>query len=131
MSRPSTLRFGLAALFVLLIALALSGQGEQTMAVEIGQHNTNLLPAGKEADGIIGDFVLRNGIVLTGGGATPRKVKMFMHEASLERANVDAAGKVNAREMLDTYCLFARAGRREDACGRGDAARHLAGPWQE
>jgi uncharacterized protein len=50
-------------------------------------------------------------IVLTGGGATPREVEMFMHEASLERAGVDAAGRAKAREMLDAYFVWLGTGR--------------------
>src|SRR6185369_9290997 len=50
-------------------------------------------------------------IVLTGGGATPREVEMFMHEASLERANVDPAGRAQAREMLKAYFDWLGSGR--------------------
>jgi pimeloyl-ACP methyl ester carboxylesterase len=50
-------------------------------------------------------------IILTGGGATPREVEMFMHEAALERANVGAAGRAKAREMLDAYFAWLGTGR--------------------
>jgi uncharacterized protein len=42
-------------------------------------------------------------IVLTGGGATPRQVEMFMHEASLERANISEADRLKARTLLSAY----------------------------
>ena len=41
----------------LLSAVKLAAAPE---AIEIGPHNVRLLPGGKEADGIIGDFILRN-----------------------------------------------------------------------
>jgi hypothetical protein len=49
-------------------------------------------------------------IILTGGGATPREVEMFMQEVSLERANVDAQGRVQAREMLEAGSAHAQGG---------------------
>jgi len=42
-------------------------------------------------------------IVLTGGGATPRDVEMFMHEAALDRANVSPEDRSKARQMLNAY----------------------------
>lgn len=53
-------RILLLGAFAVLLLAALVAQRPAVEAVEIGKHNTNLLPAGKEADGIIGDFVLRN-----------------------------------------------------------------------
>ncbi|NBQ01785.1 MAG: hypothetical protein EBU27_00850, partial [Opitutae bacterium] len=46
--------------------------------IEISPSNTAVLPGGKEADGIIGDFVLRNSQieVTIGGGAPNRKANM-------------------------------------------------------
>lgn len=46
--------------FTALLGYFLAAQGDGVEAVEISKENTDLLPAGKEADGIIGDFVLRN-----------------------------------------------------------------------
>ncbi len=45
---------------------------------EISKNNVNLLPQGKEADGIIGDFVIRNGLIecVIGGSADNRKANM-------------------------------------------------------
>lgn len=50
-----------ALLFFLSLCVGLTLFGQQ--AFEIGPKNTGELPGGKEADGIIGDFVLRNGEV--------------------------------------------------------------------
>lgn len=67
-------------------------------------------------------------IVLTGGGATPREVEMFMHEAALERANVDPAGRVRAREMLDAYFAWLGTGRNRQ--GVVDLITHAkTQPW--
>ena len=46
--------------------------------IEISPDNVNLLPKGKEADGIIGDFVLRNEFIecVVGGPAANRKANM-------------------------------------------------------
>ena len=45
---------------------------------EISKNNVDLLPQGKEADGIIGDFVIRNTLIecLIGGSADNRKANM-------------------------------------------------------
>ena len=45
---------------------------------EISKNNVDLLPKGKEADGIIGDFVIRNTLIecLIGGSADNRKANM-------------------------------------------------------
>ena len=61
-----------------MLVIALTGQGEQVIAVEIGKHNTDLLPKGKEADGIIGDFILRNDKIhaLVSGNLPGRRANM-------------------------------------------------------
>ena len=46
-------------LFLLSIILPITAQAD-TAAFEVGPNNTDQLPKGKEADGIIGDFILRN-----------------------------------------------------------------------
>ncbi|MCP5110417.1 MAG: CehA/McbA family metallohydrolase, partial [bacterium] len=78
MRRAQTIRVAFAAAFCLLLVIALTGQGEEVVAVEIGKHNTNLLPKGKEADGIIGDFVLQNGSItaLVSGNLPHRRANM-------------------------------------------------------
>lgn len=53
-------RFLLALGFTALLGFFLAAQRDAVEAVEIGKENTHLLPTGKEADGIVGDFVLRN-----------------------------------------------------------------------
>ena len=45
---------------VLLMILAMVADRERVEAVEISRENKDLLPKGKEAEGIPGDFVLRN-----------------------------------------------------------------------
>ena len=54
-------------------------------------------------------------IVLTGGGATPRDVEMFMHEASLDAAGVTPAQRDQARRLLTAY--FAWLGTGVDRAG--------------
>ncbi|MAN36822.1 MAG: hypothetical protein CMI21_04230 [Opitutae bacterium] len=62
--------------------LALLGASPSTSAKvevhEISKNNVELLPGGKEADGIIGDFVLRNNLIecVIGGSADNRKANM-------------------------------------------------------
>lgn len=47
-------------LWVVLIASTGGRASAATEAFEVGPHNTDQLPRGKEADGIMGDFILRN-----------------------------------------------------------------------
>jgi hypothetical protein len=65
----------LLCVFPLCIGPALFAKAE---VIEISPKNTSYLPGGKEADGIIGDFVLRNSQVevTIGGGAPNRKANM-------------------------------------------------------
>ena len=62
-------------LAMLALALPLSAKVE---IFEISKNNVDLLPGGKEADGIIGDFVVRNELVecVIGGSADNRKANM-------------------------------------------------------
>src|SRR5690349_4460944 len=71
-------RVVLLGAFAILLMVALVAQRPAVEAVEIGKHNTNLLPAGKEADGIIGDFVLRNEYIqaLVSGNLPLRRANM-------------------------------------------------------
>lgn len=64
--------------FVLFLIWAVTAQRRSVEAFEIGRHNTNLLPTGKEADGIVGDFVLRNNRieVLISGAQPLRRANM-------------------------------------------------------
>jgi hypothetical protein len=66
------------ALALLSLALTFTAAFAQPQALEIGPDNTADLPGGKEADGIIGDFVLRNDKV----------VACVSHNAPLRRANM-------------------------------------------
>ncbi|MBL6827118.1 MAG: hypothetical protein ISQ76_01525, partial [Opitutales bacterium] len=63
--------------FLLCLSLAPS-IFSKVEVIEISPSNTAVLPGGKEADGIIGDFVLRNSQieVTIGGGAPNRKANM-------------------------------------------------------
>jgi hypothetical protein len=53
-------RIPAVTVFVLLLILAMVAERERVEAVEISRENKDLLPKGKEAEGIPGDFVLRN-----------------------------------------------------------------------
>ena len=73
-----TKRIVLISCFALLFLYSVVAQRGRVEAVEIGRQNTDLLPKGKEADGIIGDFVLRNGRVeaLISGAMPLRRANM-------------------------------------------------------
>jgi len=72
------LRLLIGLVFVGLLVASLTGQGGGVIAIEIGKHNTDLLPRGKEADGIIGDFVLKNDkvVALVSGNLPGRRANM-------------------------------------------------------
>lgn len=61
-----------------LLLWSVLAQRAEVEAVEIGRHNLHLLPAGKEADGIPGDFILRNSKVhaLISGAQPLRRANM-------------------------------------------------------
>ncbi len=67
-----------AVSFLLLLGWALTGQREPVEAVEIAKSNANLLPGGKEADGIAGDFLIRNNRIqaLISGAQPLRRANM-------------------------------------------------------
>jgi hypothetical protein len=73
-----TKRIVLISCFALLFLYGVGAQRGRVEAVEIGRHNTDLLPKGKEADGIVGDFVLRNDRVeaLVSGNMPLRRANM-------------------------------------------------------
>lgn len=54
------LRLPITLAFALLLVWALTAQRDTPEAAEIHRGNVDLLPKGKEADGIPGDFILRN-----------------------------------------------------------------------
>ena len=71
-------RAPLLVLFSVFLVFNSAQSAEKATAVEIHSGNTDLLPSGKEADGIIGDFLLSNG-----------KVKAVIgHNSELRRANM-------------------------------------------
>src|SRR5262249_42619163 len=70
------------------------------VAVEIGKHNVDLLPRGKEADGIIGDFVLKNDKIhaLISGAQPLRRANMRTENAFVTQGcvyDLDMAGENN------------------------------------
>ena len=71
-------RIAIAITFSLLFIWALAAQRDRVEAVEIGPHNTELLPKGKEADGLPNDFILRNNKVhaLVSGAQPFRRANM-------------------------------------------------------
>ena len=77
---PRLILFGA---FFFLVIYAFSAQPGKVEAIEIGKHNVNLMPGGKEADGIIGDFVLRNDKVqlLVAGNLPLRRPNMTVEKA--------------------------------------------------
>ena len=90
-----------AFLFLLWVAGPLPAQSanapekepETPQAFEVGPANVGLLPRGKEADGILGDFVLRN-----------RHVELVIsHNAPLRRANMSTFYGTNG---ITPGCLY-------------------------
>jgi len=71
-------RPGIISVFVLLLAWAMTAQRDRVEAVEIHRENKDLLPAGKEAEGILGDFVLRSNRIhaLISGAQPMRRANM-------------------------------------------------------
>ena len=69
--------------FLLLTIYAFSARQGQVEVFEIGKHNADLLPGGKEADGIIGDFVMRNDRIqlLVAGNLPLRRPNMTVEKA--------------------------------------------------
>lgn len=63
---------------VAFLSSAFTRAHEDAEAIEVGPHNVSQLPKGKEADGIIGDFILRN----------DRIEAVISHNANLRRANM-------------------------------------------
>ena len=63
--------------FLAMLALA-SPLSAKVEVFEISKNNVDLLPGGKEADGIIGDFVIKNKLIecVIGGSADNRKANM-------------------------------------------------------
>ena len=71
-------RFALLVSFGLLLGWASTAQRDRAEAVEIGPNNTDWMPTGKEADGLPGDFVLRNNKIhaLVSGAQPFRRANM-------------------------------------------------------
>lgn len=71
-------RIALTLTFACLLVLAVTAQRPAAEAFEIGRQNLDRMPKGKEADGILGDFVLRNDRIeaLIGGDQPLRRANM-------------------------------------------------------
>ncbi len=94
------MRLFLICSFLLLIAWALTAQRDRVEAVEIGHDNIALMPTGKEADGIPGDFVLRNGKIhaLISGAQPLRRANMSTEYGSVMQGvlyDLDLRGAAN------------------------------------
>ncbi len=94
------MRFALAPAFGLLLVWALTAQRGGVTAVEIGAHNVDWLPKGKEADGLPGDFVLRNDRIhaLVSGAQPFRRANMTTEYASVLQGclyDLDLVGAAN------------------------------------
>ena len=72
------IRLSLAVSFCLLFVWGVTAQRDKVEAIEIGRHNTDLMPKGKEADGLPNDFVLRNNKIhaLVSGAQPFRRANM-------------------------------------------------------
>ncbi len=75
---PARLRMILGGAFCVLFLYALGADETGAEALEIGRRNVGDLPKGKEADGLVGDFVLRNAEIelLIGGNQPLRRPNM-------------------------------------------------------
>ena len=78
------IRLVLVTAFALLAFFALSAQWGAVEVIEIGRDNVDQMPKGKEADGLPGDFVLRNDqvIALISGNQPLRRANMTTEYAS-------------------------------------------------
>ena len=86
--------------FFLLTIYAFSARQGQVEVFEIGKHNVDLLPGGKEADGIIGDFVMRNDRIqlLVAGNLPLRRPNMTVEKDFVTPGclyDLDLAGESN------------------------------------
>ena len=73
-SRFATALMPLAVVGVLVLSPLVTPAAARTEAFEVGDANKDQLPTGKEADGILGDFVMRNDLVeATISGDLPKR----------------------------------------------------------
>lgn len=75
----------LAVLFLMLLGWAAIAQRDRAEAFQIGRDNVDQMPTGKEADGLPGDFVLRNNKIhaLVSGAQPFRRANMTTDYASV------------------------------------------------
>ena len=94
------IRTFLTLLFLLLIALASTAQRDRPEAFQISPDNVDQMPSGKEADGLPGDFVLRNEKIeaLVSGTQPFRRANMSTEYGSVLQGclyDLDARGAGN------------------------------------
>lgn len=92
--------------FGLLFLYGLAAQRSRVEAFEIGRANVSELPQGKEADGIVGDFVLRNNKVeaLVSGNLPLRRANMStLYEAPLPGCVYDLDLRGAANDQLTAF----------------------------
>ncbi len=92
--------------FTVLFIYGLTAQRAQVEAFEIGRHNLEQIPTGKEADGIVGDFVLRNAHVeaLIGGNLPLRRANMTtLYEAPIPGTVFDLDVRGEANDQLTAF----------------------------
>ncbi len=93
-------RLALALSFCLLLGWVLTAQRGDVIALEIGTSDTDLMPRGKEADGIPGDFILRNDRIhaLVSGAQPYRRANMTTEYAAVLQGclfDLDLLGAAN------------------------------------
>ena len=118
-------RFLALGLFALLAMYGLLAQKGAVEVFEIGRNNLDQLPAGKEADGIIGDYVLRNTHVeaLVGGNLPLRRANMsVLYDAPIPGTLYDLDLRDSGNDQLTAFrpggekgaVSWVRAGRDSD-----------------
>jgi len=123
------LRLFLLVGFGLLCFYGLTAQRDRVEAFEIGSHNTAERPRGKEADGLIGDFVLRNNKIeaLVAGNQPLRRANMStIYEAPVPGCLYDLDLRGASNDQLTALRPGAEKGRlswvRAVDLGSADAA---------
>ena len=110
-----TKRIVLISCFALLFLYGVVAQRGRVEAVEIGRQNTDLLPKGKEADGIIGDFVLRNDRVeALISGSYAAAARQHEHRVWLCHAGLPLRPGPARRGQRSAHGVSARRLRRRD-----------------
>ncbi|WP_373515660.1 CehA/McbA family metallohydrolase [Persicitalea sp.] len=85
-------------LFVLLVAPAVGGE-----IVRLNQKNLNLLPGGKEVDGMEGDWLMRNSLVVAVIGAADPDREANQMVSSIQGAVIDYTSRRANNDQLVVY----------------------------